>query len=209
MAFEALKQLQEKCGVAPDGAFGPNTARAIVTHYELSPERGAHLLGQTVHESGSFKYTSENLNYSVDACLKVFGKYFKTEEKLNIFELKKYSFRERLKLSEKYCKLSKFITDQKINLIFATVAMMDKPRKWNRRNIKNYIEIYIKSDVKKIIKEKKKKIYFNKKNTNLVGINVKAEFPKNSDIVINNKFNIPISKISDNLFNKINKLIYY
>ncbi len=126
-----------------------------------------------------------------------------------IFELKKYSFRERLKLSEKYCKLSKFITDQKINLIFATVAMMDKPRKWNRRNIKNYIEIYIKSDVKKIIKEKKKKIYFNKKNTNLVGINVKAEFPKNSDIVINNKFNIPISKISDNLFNKINKLIYY
>ena len=126
-----------------------------------------------------------------------------------IFELKKYSFRERLKLSEKYCKLSKFITDQKINLIFATVAMMDKPRKWNRRNIKNYIEIYIKSDVKKIIKEKKKKIYFNKKNTNLVGINVKAEFPKNSDIVINNKFNIPISKISDNLFNKINKLINY
>ena len=71
--------------------------------------------------------------------------------------------------------------------------MMDKPRKWNRRNIKNYIEIYIKSDVKKIIKEKKKK-YILIKNTNLVGINVKAEFPKNSDIVINNKFNIPISK---------------
>ena len=80
MAFEALKILQEKCGVEPDGAFGPNTAKAIVSHFELSPERGAHLLGQTVHESGSFKYTSENLNYSVDACLKVFGKYFKTKE---------------------------------------------------------------------------------------------------------------------------------
>ena len=49
MAFEALKQLQEKCGVAPDGAFGPNTAKAIVAHYELSPKRGAHLLGQVVH----------------------------------------------------------------------------------------------------------------------------------------------------------------
>ena len=42
MAFEALKQLQEKCGVAPDGAFGPNTAKAIVVHYELSPSR-AHI----------------------------------------------------------------------------------------------------------------------------------------------------------------------
>jgi putative chitinase len=80
MAFEALKKLQEKCGVSPDGAFGPNTAKAIVKHYELSPKRGAHLLGQLVHESGSFKYTEENLNYSVEACLKVFGKYFKTAE---------------------------------------------------------------------------------------------------------------------------------
>ena len=85
MAFEALKLLQEKCGVAADGAFGPNTAKAIVSHYELSPKRGAHLLGQTVHESGSFKYTSENLNYSVDAILKVFGKYFKTEEEAEPF----------------------------------------------------------------------------------------------------------------------------
>jgi len=49
----ALKLLQQKCGCSPDGAFGPNTARAIVEHYDLSPERGAHLLGQVVHESGT------------------------------------------------------------------------------------------------------------------------------------------------------------
>ena len=83
MAFEALKQLQEKCGVAPDGAFGPNTARAIVTHYELSPERGAHLLGQVVHESGSFKYTRENLNYSVEAIMKVWPSRFPTKRAQN------------------------------------------------------------------------------------------------------------------------------
>jgi len=85
MAFEALKMLQEKCGVNPDGAFGPNTARAIVTHYELSPERGAHLLGQVVHESGSFKYTRENLNYSVEAMMKTWPKRFPTEESAEPF----------------------------------------------------------------------------------------------------------------------------
>ena len=85
MAFEALKMLQKKCGVNADGAFGPNTAKAIVSHYELSPERGAHLLGQVVHESGTFRYTRENLNYSVEAMMKVWPNRFPTEESAEPF----------------------------------------------------------------------------------------------------------------------------
>lgn len=126
-----------------------------------------------------------------------------------MFELKGYTYNERLKVSEKYCKISKFITNQKINVIFATVAMMDKPRKWNRKKIKNYVEIYIKSDVDKIIKKKKKKIYFNKKIAQLVGVNIKAEYPKNPDIIINNNLDIDLSKISEKLFKKINNFLYY
>jgi hypothetical protein len=34
---------------------------------------------------------------------------------------------------------------------------MNKPRAWNRKNISKYVEIYIKSDVKKIISSNKKK----------------------------------------------------
>jgi len=61
---DALKLLQEKCGCTADGSFGPNTARGIVKHYELSPERGAHLLGQASHESAGFKLVRESLYYS-------------------------------------------------------------------------------------------------------------------------------------------------
>jgi putative chitinase len=56
--------LQEKAGVGADGAFGPNTARAVAKHYGLSPERGAHILGQSHHESAGFKRVSEGLYYS-------------------------------------------------------------------------------------------------------------------------------------------------
>ena len=75
---DAMKKLQEKCGVAADGAFGPNTARAIAKHYELSPERGAHLLGQASHESGGLKLTRENLNYSAETMCKVWPSRFKS-----------------------------------------------------------------------------------------------------------------------------------
>jgi len=76
----ALKELQSKCGVTADGAFGPNTARAITKHYELSPNRAAHLLGQASHESGGFKVTKENLNYSAETMCRVWPSRFKNVE---------------------------------------------------------------------------------------------------------------------------------
>ena len=76
---EAMKSLQERCGVTADGAFGPNTARAIALYYNLTEERGAHLLGQAAHESGGFKLTVENLNYSVATMMRVWSKRFPTE----------------------------------------------------------------------------------------------------------------------------------
>jgi len=45
-----------------------------------TPLRKAHFLAQIAHESGGFKATSENLNYSANALLSVFGKYFTTLE---------------------------------------------------------------------------------------------------------------------------------
>jgi len=81
----AMQCLQEKIGSTPDGSFGPNTAKAIAKHYELSPYRAAHLLGQASHESGGFKRTRENLNYSWSGLMKTWPTRFKTEE-----EAKKY-----------------------------------------------------------------------------------------------------------------------
>jgi putative chitinase len=39
--------------------------------------RLSHFLAQTAHESGNFKHTVENMNYSTDGLLKIFSKYFK------------------------------------------------------------------------------------------------------------------------------------
>ena len=121
-----------------------------------------------------------------------------------IFNLKGHTYKNRKEIVMKYCKLAKFITTQNINVIFAVVGLMHNIREWNRKNIKNYIEIYIKSDLKKIIKNKKKKIY-HKNIQNIVGLDIKSELPKKPDIILYNKFQKNINELSSELIIKIKK----
>ena len=72
----SLKNLQEKCGIAADGAFGPGTMKAAAAYYKLDKNRAAHFFAQTAHESGNFKSFSENLNYGAAGLRSIFGKYF-------------------------------------------------------------------------------------------------------------------------------------
>ena len=81
----AMRKLQTKIGVSADGSFGPNTARAIAKHYELSNKRAAHLMGQAHHESGGFKLTKEKLSYSVEAMMRVWPSRFPTKESAEPF----------------------------------------------------------------------------------------------------------------------------
>lgn len=123
----------------------------------------------------------------------------------NILNLKGFSFNERMLNAKKYIKIAKLLTDQGINVVFALVCLIDKPRAWNKKNIKKYIEIYIESDVKKITKIDKKKIYYSKKN--IVGINIKPQFPKKPDIIIRNNFDKSLNKIDKELKLKIKELL--
>lgn len=130
---------------------------------------------------------------------------FSGDDIRRIFKLKGYTTKDRLETVMKYCKLSKFITSQNINVLFAVIGMIDEVRDWNRKNIKNYLEIYIKSDLKKIIRKNKKKIYhLNKKN--IVGIDIKPEYPKRPDIIVKNDFKKDINLLSKELIQKIKKI---
>ena len=100
-------------------------------------------------------------------------------------------------------KFAKFITNQNINLIFAVVGLFEEIRDLNKKNIDNYVEIYLKADIKKIKKNRKKKIYFNNKKKLIVGLTNKPEFPKKPHIIINNNFNKSILQLSKDLLKNL------
>lgn len=53
-----------------------------------TPVKLAHFLAQCGHESGGFRLTSENLNYSAKGLLAVFKKYFPDPNKAKLYERK-------------------------------------------------------------------------------------------------------------------------
>ena len=126
------------------------------------------------------------------------------DEIRKIFNLRGYSKNERLRIGKKYVKFINLIIKQKINVIFAVVGLFHELHKINRKLFVNYLEIYIKSDFDKI-KSKKKKIFYRKKFKNVWGQDIKPQFPKKPDIVINNNFDKSISELSSELAKKIDK----
>lgn len=123
-----------------------------------------------------------------------------------IFDLKKYDKVSRLNNAINFSKFSEYVTNQGINIIFANIGMFHKARERNRAKIKNYIEIYIQAKINKIIRKGKKKIY--KKNViNIVGKDIIPERPRSPNIKIKNDFKKNISKLSDEVIKKIDKII--
>ena len=138
---------------------------------------------------------------------KKYGKtiLFSGDDLRKILKFKSYDAKKRFLYAKSYSKLVKNISNQNVNVIIATVALFKKIHLWNRKNIKNYCEIYIISKTKEIIKNKKKKLYFKYKK-NLVGIDIKPEFPLKPNIKITNNFKKPIADLSKTILKKIYNL---
>jgi len=71
-------KLEKLKGHIPDAVIAliPDTAQKFQIN---TPLRLAHFLAQCGHESGGFKATQENLNYSAKGLRGIFGKYFPTD----------------------------------------------------------------------------------------------------------------------------------
>ena len=109
--------------------------------------------------------------------------------------------KSRLKIAYIYSDLANLFEKQGFNVVCATISLFHEIHNYNRKNFKQYYEIFIKKDLDILIKEDKNKIYSRSINnqTEVVGININAEYPKNPSLLINindNKdFNFFVDKI--------------
>lgn len=100
-----------------------------------------------------------------------------------------YSYNDRKKLAMIYSRFCKMLSEQELNVICSTVSMFHECHNWNRNNIKNYKEIYIKAPDALLFKRQKDGLYkkaIDGKVKDVYGIDLKFEEPLNPDIIIEN-----------------------
>ena len=131
-----------------------------------------------------------------------------SSEKLRkILSLTGFSQKDRENIGLNNIKLLKYLINQRVNIIYDAIGLREKLRKIKRRTFKNYIEIYIKTSVKRTYKLNKKPSVYKKNKINIVGIDIKAELPKKPDITVTNNFDKSLKKISLELQTKIKNKI--
>ena len=96
-----------------------------------------------------------------------------------------YSTEDRKECARRYGRLMKVLQEQGLNVICATICMYDEARAWNRANINNYVEVYVKVDLEVLQKRDQKNLY-SKQDQSLAGVSISVEEPKTPDLVLMN-----------------------
>lgn len=100
-----------------------------------------------------------------------------------------YSEEDRRKCAMRYSRLCAMLQEQGLNVICCTISMFDSVRKWNRENIVNYKEIYVRVSMDTLKIRDQKGLYSGsaeRKDREVVGIHMGMEEPKCPDIILDN-----------------------
>jgi adenylylsulfate kinase-like enzyme len=118
------------------------------------------------------------------------------------FKLYKYDKNYRLEIGKRYSNLLRLISACKINILFSVVGLFHELHEYNRKNLKNYIEIFINANFKKT-KLRKEKYFYKKENRYVWGADITPEYPKKPHITVKNNFKKSITCLSKELIKKI------
>ena len=113
-----------------------------------------------------------------------------------------YSEEDRRKGAKRTFRICKMLADQGIDVVVCSICMYDEVRRWNRDNIDDYVEIYIKVKKDTLIKRNQKGLYVN--SNNVVGMDLEFEEPKTPDIILENDGELSADKVFDKLINYLN-----
>ena len=87
----------------------------------------------------------------------------------------------------KYCRLCKLLSDQGFLVIIATISMFKEVYAWNRENLPDYFEVYMKASLDELRRRDPKGIYKGHlagEIHNVAGMDLEIDVPENPHILL-------------------------
>lgn len=103
----------------------------------------------------------------------------------SIFGRSGYSTEARRDAARRGFRLWRELAEQGIDVVVCSIAMYDEIRSWNRENIENYKEIYIKVTRDTLYRRDQKQLYSSGRKE-VVGVDLPYDEPKNADVIVEN-----------------------
>ena len=100
-----------------------------------------------------------------------------------------HGLEDRRKNADRISKFCKLLDEQSIHVVCAILSLFPESRSWNRKNIKNYYEVYIKTRIEQLKKRDSKGLYKKYDDGELkhvAGMDIKFIPPNKPDLIIDN-----------------------
>lgn len=104
-----------------------------------------------------------------------------------------HTLEDRKRNADRITRLCKYLDSHGINVIFAVLSLFHESQEWNRKNIKDYYEVYIDADLDTLVERDAKGIYrraIDGEINNVVGVDIPFPPPLNPDMTIKNNGSI-------------------
>ena len=95
-----------------------------------------------------------------------------------------YSDASRLRGAYRTFRVANMLAEQGIDVVVCSICMYSAVRDWNRENIANYREIYVKVKRETLLQRNQKGLYSSGKN--VVGVDLPFDEPKSPDHIVEN-----------------------
>ena len=115
-----------------------------------------------------------------------------------------YSEQDRRKSAMRNARICEMLSKQGFTVICCTISMFDSVRDYNRENIPDYREIYVKVSPE-VLKKRDQKGLYTGADSDVAGVHFSVEEPNTSDIVLENSGEIPPEKQIEILRNQFLK----
>jgi adenylylsulfate kinase-like enzyme len=114
----------------------------------------------------------------------------------------------RLNLAMQYAHLCRVIANQGVTVVIATISLFKEIHEWNRANLPNYFEVYLKVPLDELRRRDPKSIYrrFDEGElTNVAGLDLPIDEPEAADLVMEFLPERSVKILTDELTNLIRR----